>query len=425
MSTRGYKKYVLFVMALAYTVSMADQNLLYGLSQPMKEELGLYDTQLGFLEGFGFAALYSALSLPFAQWADKGNRAVITAISIALWGAAIAATLFVMTFWQLVIVRMIAAIGAAGCMPGTYSLVGDYWTEPAERKQAMSIYMSAGPLSALIGFALGGWLNQQFGWRASFPFLGLSGLVLAIVIWLTVTEPRTRVPIAPGAKAAASRQLAVVMRSLWHTPSTRNLILGLAIFATVVYGIASWCSPFLMRSHHMSTAESGIDVGNIMGVGGVLGTVLGGQASVRWFDKDELTQMRLIAVSVALLTPLFGLFLLLPDTYSALTALSVGIVMECVLLAPTFALLQRLAPTEVRATSMAIVMLLVNLIGMSAGPQVIGVASDVLRASLGADSLRYGMLIESLLALWAACHFWWVGQSVSTDLSVAHAGAQN
>jgi hypothetical protein len=92
-------------------------------------------------------------------------------------------------------------------------------------------------------------------------------------------------------------------------------------------------------------------------------------------------------------------------------------------IAPTFALMQRLVPDEMRATTMAVIMLLYNLIGMGLGPQVVGILSDALTPALGQASLRGAMLMVSFLALGSAYHFWRLGSSAKDDL-VAVAGAR-
>src|SRR5207302_3135332 len=137
------KHYVLAVLTSVYTLSTCDLNLMGLLLQPIKEDLHLSDAQLGFLTGIAFGLFYATLGLPFARWADRGNRVTITSMAIALWGATVMTSLIVKSFTQLVFARIAAAIGESGCMPPTYSLVGDYFPEPSERARAMTIYMVA------------------------------------------------------------------------------------------------------------------------------------------------------------------------------------------------------------------------------------------------------------------------------------------
>jgi predicted MFS family arabinose efflux permease len=172
----------------------------------------------------------------------------------------------------------------------------------------------------------------------------------------------------------------------------------------------------MMRSHAMSTAEVGVWLGMTFGLGGIVGTLFGGYAAARWCPDDERRQMIVTALGFALFVPCFALFLFLPGKDYAL-----GAFVPCVLLlnvfgGPIFALLQRLVVDEMRATTVAVVMLLANLIGLGGGPQIVGVVSDTLARALGADSLRYAMLIVSLASWWSAYHFWQVGRTVKGDL---------
>ena len=126
--------------------------------------------------------------------------------------------------------------------------------------------------------------------------------------------------------------------------------------------------------------------------------------------------MRLAAVIMVSLVPLQALFLLLPNEHQSLTALGLSVIVSNVFFGPAFALMQRLAVAEMRATQLAIVMLFANLIGMGIGSQSVGVLSDLLKPLFGTDSLRYAMMTVSLVALWSAYHFWRVGRTVKANL---------
>jgi MFS family permease len=177
----------------------------------------------------------------------------------------------------------------------------------------------------------------------------------------------------------------------------------------------------MIRTHGMGTAELGVWLGLIFGLGGVAGALLGGYVSGRWFADDECKQMRLSAITVGSLVPCMILFLVLPQRWQALLALVPLFVLLSFFSGPTFALLQRLVPADMRATSLSVVLLFATLIGMGVGPLMIGVLSDLLMPAVGSDSLRYAMLIASFAAVWSACHFWQAGRSVQHDLQAVAA----
>jgi MFS family permease len=415
--SEAYKRYVLGALTLVYTLNYVDRGLVILLLQPIKEDLRLSDTQLGFLTGIAFGLFYAVLGLPIARWSDRGNRVAITSVAIGLWGLTVMASLFVSNFVQLVFARVAAAVGEAGCMPPTYSLVGDYFPKPKERTRAMGIYMLAGPLATLISFIMGGWLDERYGWRVTFFIMGMPALLVAVLVRVTVSEPR-RLGAPTRELAPQAVRLVDVLKIIFRHRSTRHLIVGLILLLTMGLGLSPWYAAFLARSHGMGTAELGVWLGLIFGLGGAAGTYLGGYVAARWFADDEQGQMRLCAGTMAAVVPCFALFLLLPEKHEALSALIPLIVVFSFFLGPTFALMQRLVPDEMRATTLALAMLLANLIGMGIGPQVVGILSDMLKPDLGSDSLRYAMLTLSFVAVWAAYHFWQVGRSVEDDLAM-------
>jgi predicted MFS family arabinose efflux permease len=410
-----YKRYALGSLTLVYTLSIADQGLITLLLEPIKEALQLSDTQLGLLAGVAFGIMYAALGVPIARWADQGNRSTITSVMIGLWGAAMMLSVWVSTFTQLLIARTLTAVGEAGCMPPTYSLIGDYFPQAAERTRSMTVYMLANPLSYLLSFIVGGQLNDLYGWRVSFFAAGIPALLLALLVKLSIREPRISARSEIG--GTSSPKLSDVLRIMWRQKSTRHLILGLMFAYTAGLALAPWYGAFMVRSHGARIAELGVWFGLIFGIGGVAGVLLGGYVTTHWFGQNERSQMRVIAVVIGLLAPCLALFVLLPGKYSALSALLVFVLAANFLFGPAFALLQRLVADEMRATAAALALLVCNLVGMGIGPQAVGALSDYLRPALGADSLRYSMLAVSILAFWSAYHFWRVGRTVDHDLA--------
>jgi MFS family permease len=270
MFSEAYKSYVLGALTLVYSLNFLDRGLIVLLLQPIKEDLHLSDTQLGFLTGIAFALFYATLGLPIARWADRGNRVTITSVAISLWGVTVMLCLFVGNFVQLVVARVAAAVGEAGCMPPTYSLVGDYFPKPAERTRAVAIYMLAGPIASLVSFMAGGWLNERYSWRLTFFVMGIPALLVALLVKTTVVEPRTRADRSQSPQRQLPR-LASVLGTLWAQRSTRHLSMAIILLFTLGYGLGPWYGAFMMRSHAMHTAELGIWLGLIFGVSGFVG----------------------------------------------------------------------------------------------------------------------------------------------------------
>jgi MFS family permease len=399
-------------MTAVYTLNLVDRGLINLFLEPIKRDLRLSDTQLGFLTGMAFALFYAVAGLPIARWADRGNRASIASMAIGVWGLTVMVCLFVTSYAQLVFARIAAAVGEAGCKPPTYSLIGDYFPDAAERTRAMSIYWLGNPIATLIGFGVGGWLNEIYGWRTTFFLMGIPGLLLAIIVKLTIADPRGRTRTSQSNPTSTMSVLA----RLWRQRSSRHLCLALILLYTMGSGLNPWYAAFMMRSFGMGTAELGLWLGIVFCVGGIAGTLLGGSLSARFFASNERSQLRMSAVAVALFLPCLVAFVTLPRQSQALLALLPLIAAFSFFMGPTYALLQRLVPDDTRATVLAIVLLLVNLIGMGLGPQVVGFLSDELAPSFGADALRIAMLAVSAIALWSSYHFWRAGEAIREDL---------
>jgi predicted MFS family arabinose efflux permease len=280
----------------------------------------------------------------------------------------------------------------------------------------MSIYMLAGPLASLLSFGIGGRLNEIYGWRVTFFLMGIPALAIALLVKLTVREPRMQVREAPAPVSRAPRTLDVV-KIIWCQRSSRHLNIGLVLLFLMGYGLVPWYAAFMMRSLDMRTGEVGIWLGLIFGISGIAGILSGGYITGKWLAQREPLQMRLSALTVALLVPGLAAFLMLPQKHAALAALALLCVTWGFCYGPVYALMQRLVRDEIRATTLAITMLFANLIGMGVGPQLVGVLSDAFAPRLGSDALRYAMLVTSLVALWAAYHFWQVGKTVRHDLA--------
>lgn len=416
MKSAAYRRYALTAMTSVYMLHVIDRWMLMLLLQPIKEELSLTDTQLGFVTGIAVALFSVTAGLVLSRWADRGNRTVITSFAIGLWALTVMMTMYVSSYLQLVFARIAAAVGESGVKPPTFSLVGDYFPESNQRTRALSIYFSGNFLGSLLGLILGGWLAEQYGWRMALFLLGTPGLLLAIVFKLTIVEPRAssgRVKI----DAPPLPPMAAVLKIMWGQRSCRHLVMALVLLYTVGSGLAPWFGAFLVRSHHLGTAELGVSLGLVFGLGGLAGVLCGGYVATRWFANNELAQMRMSAITVALLTPCLLAFLMMPHKYQALVALVPVAMAFSAFLGPTYAVMQRLVLNEMRATVVALVMVLVNLIGMGCGPQIVGILSDAFAPTFGTDSLRYAMILMSLLAAWSGYHFWQVGRTVKEDLA--------
>jgi MFS family permease len=428
MLSPSYKRYALGAITLAYAVSLTDRGFMFILLEPIKKDLQLSDTQLGFVTGFAFSVFYATMGIPIARWADRGNRVSIVSLAMALWSLTTMATLMVTNYVQLLVARILAGIGDAGCLPPMYSLLGDYFRDPAERTRAIYVYELASPFAGLVAFVAAGWLNEHFGWRIALLVAAIPALLIAALLKLTLIEPPRQVTRS-GERMVYRSSTKDVLALLWQQPSCRHLTAGMIVWFITGAGVVTWQAAYMIRAHGMGTAELGSWMAVIHAAGSATGILCGAYALGRWFKRDERGQMRLAAFAAAISVPAYIAFLMLPNGYHALLVLIPQAVVFGAFIPATTALLQRLVPDNMRATAFMVIMFLANLIGLGLGPQLVGVLSDLLRESLGRDALREAMLLVSFLGLWTAYHYWRVSRTIQDDLrlvattqSASHSG---
>src|SRR4249919_2692004 len=185
---RIYQNYVLGMLTLVYVFNFIDRQVLVILQESIKKELHLSDTQLGLLSGFTFAIFYVTLGIPIARLADKGNRRNVVTISLAIWSLMTAFSGLARNFIQLLLARIGVGVGEAGGSPPAHAMISDYFP-PEKRSTALSIYSAGIYFGVLIGFVMGGYLNQHLGWRTAFYAVGIPGIIFALLFYITVKEP--------------------------------------------------------------------------------------------------------------------------------------------------------------------------------------------------------------------------------------------
>ena len=417
MSGKKYKYYLLAVLTFVLISNSVDRLVLGLLLQDIKLDLDLSDTQLGVLTGIAFAFFYSIMGIPIARWADTGNRITVITVTTALWSVMAALCGVVTNFAQLLLVRVGVAIGEAGCIPPAHSLIADYFSRD-ERPRAMSIYMLGGALSTLIGYFLGGWLGEHYGWRATFIMLSVPGVLLALLVRFSLREPRLATnDHQEQAPVASQDSLSHVFNTLWCNSTFRHLTMGFAVSMFFGSGIGQWLPSFFVRSHGMSVSEVGFWFAFIYGVGAAVGAYCGGVLASRYAARNERLQLRVMAVAYILYGCISVFIYIATSKYLALNLLAIGAFLAAITFGPLFAVIQLLVKDRMRATAIAIVYLFANLIGMGFGPLLVGVLSDAFAARWGDESLRYALIAVCPGYLWVATHWLLAARTVSADIA--------
>lgn len=413
--SRGYSRYALGLLAVVYIVNFVDRQVLSILLESIKHDLHLSDTELGLLSGTAFGLFYATLGIPIARLADIFSRKWVITISLAIWSAMTALCGTASTFAVLLVYRVGVGVGEAGGSPPSHALISDLFP-PEKRGAALGVFSLGVPLGILVGLMAGGWLDETLGWRMAFVVVGLPGLVLSAVVALTLREPprgmadRTEAPIR-------AHSAAEVIAFLWRARSFRHTSMGAALYSFMGYSFVTWAPSFLKRSHGMESGEVGTWLALIIGIGGGIGVYAGGWLSDRWAQRDPRGRSFLPALAMLASLPFWGAVYASESAGLALALMVPPAAFGLMNQAPTFAITQSLATPAMRATAGAVLLFVINVVGLAVGPAVTGWLSDALEPRFGDESLRYALLIVSLSLFGAAYEFWRASRTLVEDLA--------
>ncbi|MDC0571986.1 MFS transporter [Luminiphilus sp.] len=413
-STR-YRWTVLVMLTLVYTFNFIDRQILVILQEPIKADLGLSDAQLGLLTGFSFALVYVTAGIPIAWLADRANRRNIVAASLAFWSLMTAMSGLVQNYGQLLVARLGVGVGEAGGTPPAHSMISDYFP-PSSRGTALSFYSMGIYIGVLFGFAAGGWIAENFGWRNAFFVIGIPGILYAFAVLWVVKEPKRGHFDPAGAGAPAQSSLSETMAGLRRRPTFWYLSVGCAFSAFISYGNGNFMPSFLMRNHGLSLTEVGVILGLISGLSGATGTFLGGYMADRLATRDMRWYLWIpILGGLSAMIPAYYT-LLGENTTFIVAAMIPSQILSALYLGPCIATCHNLVSPGMRAMASAILYFVLNLIGLGLGPLTVGILSDFYAEPFGDDNLRYAM--ASVLSIgFLGVYFLWMGtRSLNRDL---------
>ena len=408
------RHYALGILVVVYTFNFIDRQILSILLEPVKNDLGLSDTAMGLLTGFAFAMFYATLGIPIARFADRTNRRNLIAAALGIWSIFTALSGLAQNFWHLLAARIGVGVGEAGCSPPAHSMIADYY--PAEqRATALGIYSLGIPFGIMFGLFAGGWINEFFGWRAAFFVVGVPGIILALIVRYTLAEPPRG--MAEGrADTGAQPSIQETLSYLWQKKSFRHMSFAAALTAFVGYGFVTWAPAFLIRSFGMGTGEIGTWFGLILGVAGGIGIALGGYLADKFGAKDPKWYLWTTAIALLVMTPFNLIVYMATESTLSLLGMIIPVLLGNFYQATTFSQTQGISELRMRAVAAGILLFIINFIGLGFGPQMVGVVSDMLSETYGKESLRYALLICSLVNIWAAYHYFVAGRHLKDDL---------
>lgn len=424
--SQGYRRYVLCLLLVVYALSFLDRQIVNILAEPIKRDLHLADWQMGAMTGLAFALLYTTLGVPLARLSDRGNRSWIISGSLLVWSGFTVLCGLSTSFIHLLLARVGVGVGEAGCSPPAQSLIAEM-TPREQRGKALGFYSMGVPIGSLLGMLAGGLLAQHYGWRIAFLTVGAPGVLLAVISFFTLKDPRQKRP-APAkgdipTLAETAREL-VTKKSFWW------LAIGTALTSFVGYAHQSFLGSFFLRNHadgladlvaltgaQGSLAFLGIVLGLILGIFGAVGTWFGGVWADRLGSKDARGYALVPAIGTLIACPLYAIAFMHPSAAVALVVLIIPTIFKNLWFGPVFAAVQGLVHSRSRSMATAILLLILNAGGLGLGPLCLGLLSDALATSLGeAAGLRWAMISINIVGIGSALAFWQARRTIVAEM---------
>ena len=386
--SENYKRLVLLLLVVAYTLNFIDRTIISTIGQAMKVDLKITDTQLGLLGGLYFALLYTLLGIPLARLAERFSRVNIITAAIIVWSGFTALCGTAASFGQLAAYRFGVGVGEAGLSPPAHSLISDYY-EPKKRASALAVYSFGIPLGSMLGAVIGGQMLDHFTWRTAFMLVGIPGILVAIALKLLVKEPPRGHSEADGgvtARATAAqthyslgaeiKEIGAVVGSLFGNWPVLNIVLGMTLVSFAGYGGGQFAPPYFIRAFHLSYGEVGLIAGLIAGVSQGIGTLVGGPLTDRLAKINPGWYALAPAIGIALAFPFHVAVYTAPSWQQAAMFLVLPGLFAYVYLGSSFGVVQNMVPTHRRATAAAVFLFFVNLIALGGGPPFAGWVID-------------------------------------------------
>ena len=398
----GGRAYVLAILTLVYTFNHIDRQILLILVEPIKAELQISDSAIGLLTGFAFAIFYATFGIPIAMWADRGNRKNILSLALATWSGMTALSGFALNFWHLLLARMGVGIGEAGGTPPATSIISDLYA-PKERAFALGIYTSGIGLGILAGFIIGGFVYQAFGWRVAFFVAGVPGLLLSIVVWLSVREPKRGAIEARESENEVS-SFGESLSFIGGQSSFLWLLAGCCLICVSANAFLAWTPSHLQRTYDAGPADIAIPLGLLIGGVGSVGAILLGRVCDRLSDRNLAWRPLMIAICAAVALPFAWMFLQAETINAAYAWNIVPSFIGLIYASIAYTASQELVGLRMRAFASAFMLFCLTLIGIGGGPTIVGWLSDTF-SNAGVDMpLKAAleiMLVLNLLSVFA------------------------
>ncbi|MDF7776443.1 MFS transporter [Sphingomonas sp. AOB5] len=414
-----YRWYFLFLLMTLNLMLIWDKVILTTLFEPIREEFGVTDGQLGIIGGTVYAIFMGVAGLPLGYLADRTNRRNLAAGCLLFWSAATAACGMAQNLPQLVMARLCVGVGEAGGGPAAISMIADLF-ERRRRATAMALFMFGASLAGLINLTVTSNVSHAWGWRAALLVAAVPGVVIALLLLFTVREPvrgASDKVVAPP-KAPPLRD---TLRFIAKQKSLVFILLGSTLSYITIAGMSSWTFSFIIRVHETPLKEIAFPLGIGFVIGGLLGNALGGSLVDHMAQRDERWRVWIIAIGAVVSVGVGAVSVMVGDitSFIVLTATFAGLAIFW--FGSASSLSQSLVEIRMRSTVGGIFFLLSNMVGYGLGPVIVGFLSDYYQPSFGEESLRYAMFTMVFCNCLSALAFYMAGRSLRKDLDTAAA----
>ena len=424
-------RYILLVLLAAYTLSFLDRQVVTILAEAIKKDLHISNLQLGMLTGLAFAIFYTFLGIPIARLAERHSRPLIVAVSMALWSAFTLLSGRATSFGVMGLARLGVGFGEAGCNPCAHSMIADI-TPPEKRASALAFYSLGVPIGTMLGLILGGVIADEYGWRVAFMVAGAPGLLLAAITVITIKEPRAQRADDSETYASSRPSFQQTLKELRGKRTFWQIAVAAGLIAFVGYGQAAFGTPFFLRVHGREVIDLahgfrlgpqgflGIAGALTTGLGGLAGTWLGGFLADRAAVRDKRAYMSVPAIAGLVSLPFIYLIYTVQSSAVALALGSIPALLNTLWFGPVYATAQSVVSSQSRTTTAAILLFVLNTIGLGFGPMSFGALNDLLIGpafDLGeTEGIRWAIISASSVILVSVGLFWWARETVLEDI---------
>jgi MFS family permease len=400
--------YVLIMMCMVYTLSIADRYVISTVLEPIRIELGLNDFMVNLAAGLPLAIFYVVFGFPLSWLIDRGNRRKIISVCIIVWSGMTMLCGKAHYALEFSLARIGVGIGEAGGTPGANSILSDYFTAHL-RPMALTVFSLGAPMGAYLAATFAGdvadghgWaahaataLAGTHGWRSVFIVLGAPGVIVGLLIYFTVREPQ-RGQLDHKSDEATPRLLET-FKFLWGQKSAVKSMLASAITAFWGWGLMWFTPTFLQRTYGMTPGEAGNLTGPMHLYGGIAATVFTSWLIARPWFKDPRRITWLMGWGVGLATIPSIIIYYTHSLELARVMLWIFVPSIYFYIGPAFGILNNLSPPPMRAIFCASTLLVANFGNLILAPAIGGILSDVFAQLFslnpsGAQSLRLALL---------------------------------